>query len=113
MAFAVTDAEFDSRLIPESYISLRNVVRLPYAATTLDVDGAARSFTPQHPVLLVDNQCAIVAGTSLLNAFDRLEVLEYSAAAIIAAKDIGQLVLISDEEIRDLKVAFKLTDGEE
>lgn len=113
MAFAVTDAEFDSRLIPESYISLRNVVRLPYAATTLDVDGAARSFTPQHPVLLVDNQCAIVAGTSLLNAFDRLEVLEYSAAAIIAAKDIGKLVLISDEEIHDLKVAFKLTDGEE
>ena len=54
-----------------------------------------------------------MAGTSLLNAFDRLEVLEYSAAAIIAAKDIGQLVLISDEEIRDLKVAFKLTDGEE
>ena len=113
MAFAVTDAEFDSRLIPESYISLRNVVRLSYAATTLDVDGAARSFTPQHPVLLVDNQCAIVAGTSLLNAFDRLEVLEYSAAAMIAAKDIGKVVLISDEEIHDLKVAFKLTDGEE
>ena len=113
MAFAVTDAEFDSRLIPESYISLRNVVRLPYAATTLDVDGAAKTFTPQTPVILVDNQCAIVAGTSLLNAFDRLEVLEYSAAAIIAAKDIGQLVLISDEEIHDLKVAFKLTDGEE
>ena len=113
MAFAVTDAEFDSRLIPESYISLRNVARLPYATTTLDIDGTAKLFTPQQPVLLVDNQCAIVTGTSLLNAFDRLEVLEYSAAAMIAAKDIGKVVLISDEEIHDLKVAFKLTDGEE
>ena len=89
------------------------MARLPYATTTLDIDGTAKLFTPQQPVLLVDNQCAIVTGTSLLNAFDRLEVLEYSAAAIIAAKDIGQLVLISDEEIHDLKVAFKLTDGEE
>ena len=32
---------------------------------------------------------------------------------MIAAKDIGKVVLISDEEIHDLKVAFKLTDGEE
>lgn len=112
MAFAVTDAEFDSRLIPESYISLRNVVRVPYAASSLDIDGTARAFTAQQPVMLVDNQCAIVTGTNLLNAFDRLEVLEYSAAAMIAARDIGKVVLISDEEIRALKVAFNLSDEE-
>ena len=89
------------------------MARLPYAASSLDIDGTARMFTPDQPVILVDNQCAIVAGTSLLNAFDRLEVLEYSAAAMIAARDIGKVVLISDEEIRALKVAFRLNDGEE
>ena len=30
MAFAVTDAKFDARTIPESYIQLRNVKKLPY-----------------------------------------------------------------------------------
>ena len=109
MAFAVTGAEFDSRLIPESYITLRNVGRLPYAATTLDVDGAAAEFTPHRPVIIVDNQCVIVTGNSLLNAFDRLEVLEYSAAAIIAARDIGKVVLLSDEEIDNVNKAFHLT----
>lgn len=108
MAFAVTGAEFDSRLIPESYISLREVGRLPYASTTLDVDGAAAMFTPHRPVIVVDNQCVIVTGTSLLNAFDRLEVLEYSAAAMIAAKDIGEVVLLSGEEIEAVNEAFHL-----
>lgn len=112
MAFAVTGAEFDSRLIPESYISLRDVGRLPYAASTLDIDGTAAMFAPHRPVIIVDNQCAIIAGNSLLNAFDRLEVLEYSAAAIIAARDIGQLVLLSDEEIQAVNRAFHLPDSE-
>ena len=112
MAFAVTGAEFDSRLIPESYISLRDVGRLPYAASTLDIDGTAAMVAPHRPVIIVDNQCAIIAGNSLLNAFDRLEVLEYSAAAIIAARDIGQLVLLSDEEIQAVNRAFHLPDSE-
>ena len=108
MAFAVTGAEFDSRLIPESYISLRNVGRLPYASSSLDIEGTAAMFTPHMPVIIVDNQCAIVTGTSLLNAFDRLEVLEYSAAAMIAAKDIGKVVLLSDAEIEAVNEAFHL-----
>ena len=108
MAFAVTGAEFDSRLIPESYISLRNVGRRPYASSTLDVDGTARLFSEHMPVIIVDNQCVIVTGNSLLNAFDRLEVLEYSAAAMIAARDIGQVVLLSDEEIENVNRAFHL-----
>ncbi|MBQ6646550.1 MAG: class II aldolase/adducin family protein [Clostridia bacterium] len=108
MAFAVTDAEFDSRTIPESYIALRNVRRVPYASSTLDVPGTAKSFTPATPVLIVDNKCVIVAGNTLLNAFDKLEVLEYSAKAIIAAKDIGEIVPISPKEVDDIETAFNL-----
>jgi L-fuculose-phosphate aldolase len=108
MAFAVTDVDFDSRLIPESYIMLRDVPRLPYAASTLDVEGTARAFTASSPVIIVNNQCAIVSGTTLLNAFDRLEVLEYSAAAVIASKDLGKVVPISPEEVKAIEEAFHL-----
>ena len=108
MSFAVTDAEFDSRLIPESYISLRDVVRLPYAASRLDIQGTAKIFDSKHPVVIVNNQCVIVTGASLLNAYDRLEVLEYSAAAMIAAKDIGDVVYISDDEVKAIEEAFHL-----
>jgi L-fuculose-phosphate aldolase len=109
MSFAVTDAEFDSRLIPESYISLRDVVRLPYAASRLDIQGTAKIFDSKHPVVIVNNQCVIVTGASLLNAYDRLEVLEYSAAAMIAAKDIGDVVYITDDEVKAIEEAFHLS----
>ena len=72
------------------------------------MDGTARLFSEHMPVIIVDNQCVIVTGNSLLNAFDRLEVLEYSAAAMIAARDIGQVVLLSDEEIENVNRAFHL-----
>ncbi|MDL2206167.1 class II aldolase/adducin family protein [Eubacteriales bacterium OttesenSCG-928-N13] len=108
MAFACTDAEFDSRTIPESYIMLRDVKRLPYASSTLDPDGTAAALSQSSPVLIVANQCVIVSGTTLLNAFDRLEVLDYSAKAIIAAKDIGPIVTISEEEVHNIEAAFNL-----
>ncbi len=108
MAFAVTDAKFDSRTIPESYIVLRNVRRAPYASSTLDVEGTAAAFTPASPVTVVDNKCVIVAGNSLLNAFDKLEVLEYSAKAVIAAKDIGEIIHITPEEVDAIETAFNL-----
>ena len=108
MSFAVTDADFDSRLIPESYISLRDVVRLPYASSRLDIQGTAKIFDSKHPVVIINNQCVIVTGASLLNAYDRLEVLEYSAAAMIAAKDIGEVVYITEDEVKAIEEAFHL-----
>ena len=72
------------------------------------MEGTAEALCETSPVLIVSNQCAIVSGSTLLNAFDRLEVLDYSAKAVIAARDIGPLVMISPKEIDDIEVAFKL-----
>ena len=110
MAFAVTDAEFDSRLIPESYLMLQDVKRVPFMAATTDPDGTAAAFDKRTPVLLVDNECVLVAGQTLLNAFDRLEVLEYSAKALIAARDIGPLVKITQDEVLAIRKAFHMDD---
>ncbi len=109
MAFAVTDEPFDSRTIPESYIMLRDVKRLPFSATVRDIEGTAAVFSARTPAVLVSNQCVIVTGQTLLQAFDRLEVLDYSARAVIDARDIGPLVMISDEEVRVIEKAFHLT----
>ena len=108
MAFACTDTEFDSRTIPESYINLLDVKRLPYAASTMDVKGTAAAITGRSPTLIINNQCVIVTGATLLNAFDRLELLEYSAKAYIACRDIGEIVTISPKEVDDIEEAFNL-----
>lgn len=108
MAFAVTDAEFDSRTIPESYILLRRTPKLPFGSIYVEPQNAAAIFTRDTPVALVENNCVIVTGQSLLNAFDRLEVAEYSAKAIIDTRSIGDIVLIDDNKIHDIDEAFGL-----
>jgi L-fuculose-phosphate aldolase len=109
MAFAVTGAKFDSRTIPESYILLRNMPQLPFGATFMLQQDLADILTPENPVALVENDCVISTGGSLLNAFDRLEVAEYSAKAIISARELGDMVMINDAQIAEINEAFHLT----
>lgn len=110
MAFTVTDAVLDPRTIPESYILLRDVKKLPYEAIYMDPDGTSDVFSPTRPALMIENSCVVVTGESLLQAFDRLEVMESTAHSIILSKEIGNIVHITDDEIDDLKVAFHLED---
>lgn len=108
MAFAVSDAELDSRIIPESYIMLRDVKKLPFGSSFLQPELTAKEVGIKNPVTLIENDCCIVTGTSLLNAFDRLEVAEFSAKAIINAVSLGSVVKIDDSEIDKIIEAFKL-----
>ena len=110
MAFAVTDAKFDPRTIPESYILLRDVKRMPYGQNYTQQDQTAAYFGEVTPAAMVENDCVIVTGSSLLQAFDRLEVMESTAHSIINAADVGDIVHISETEIDELKVAFRLKD---
>ncbi len=110
MAFAVTDARFDPRTIPESYILLRDVKRLSYGEIYNRQEKTAQVFSEVCPAVMVDNDCVIVTGNTLLQAFDRLEVMESTAHSIINASAVGDIVHISQEEVEDLKVAFNLKD---
>ena len=108
MAFAVSDRELDSRTIPESYILMRNIPKLEFGANYQHPVETAAVFKENTPIALIKNDCAIITGASLLNAFDRLEVAEYSSKAIIATRDLGELVAINDKEIDDIIEAFRL-----
>lgn len=108
MAFAVTDEPLDSRTIPESYILMRNIPKLDFGSNYLKPKETAAVFKENTPIAIIKNDCVIVTGSDLLNAFDRLEVAEYSARAIIAAKDLGDVVAINDDEIEDIIKAFHL-----
>jgi len=109
MAFAVTDVAFDARLIPESYIMLKNVRKFPFGSSFMQPEMLARELSMKEPIAIIENDCVIACGTTLLNAFDRLEVMEYSARAVVDTIKMGrEIVAISPEEIRDIEVAFNL-----
>lgn len=109
MAFAITDAVFDARLIPESYIMLKNVRKFPFGSSFLQPAMLADEISIKNPVCIIENDCVIVGGTSLLNAFDRLEVMEYSAKSVIDTASLGKAVVkIKPEEVKDIEIAFNL-----
>ena len=106
----MTDTKFDPRTIPESYILLRDVKRIGYEQYYADQPEAAKYFGEATPAAMIENSCVIVTGNTLLQAFDRLEVMESTAHSIINAAAVGDIVHISPDEVADLKEAFHLVD---
>lgn len=105
-AFAVTGTTLETRTIPESYILLRDVPTIPFDLRFDDPDAVADLVTPRRPVALIENDGVLVLGQSVLDAFDRLEVMESTAEALIHSRCIGPLCPMDDSAIRELAHAF-------
>ena len=69
-------------------------------------DQIAATITPEFPIALVENDCALVMGKSILDAFDRLEVLESTAEAVILSRSLGEVRPMGNEVIDELIQAF-------
>ena len=112
-AFSVTNVPLDARTIPESYIFLRDVGRAPFGVHYLSNEPNAVSkaniadyVSPRSPAVLLENDGVLVVGSSILDTFDRLEVLETTAEAIINSRPIGTVTPMPDAVIDELKKAF-------
>jgi L-fuculose-phosphate aldolase len=111
-AFSVSATKLDSRTIPESYVLLRKIARIAFGVQFRDPDNLACRVSNQQPIALLENDGVLVCGTSVLDAFDRLEVLESTAEAVINARHLGQLTLISDRAAAELDRAFQISPVE-
>jgi L-fuculose-phosphate aldolase len=101
-AFAVSSQLLDSRTIPESFVFLRDVGKIPCE----QIYHATAEFEIKRPVSLVENDGVIVLGRTILDAFDRLEVLEATAEAILNSLPLAPLKPMPDHVIEELEQAF-------
>lgn len=108
MGYAVAHEEFDPRVIPESYILLREMPSFPFGTQFRECEKITSTLSPRYPVVLIENDSIISSGRTLLEAFDRMEVAEYSAKATLSARNLGGMKPINDAQIADLVKAFKL-----
>ena len=108
-AFSITDSSLDVRTIPESYVFLRDVARAPYG-THYENDGKIADFvSAKEPAAILENDGVVVTGTSVLDAFDRLEVLESTAEAVINAHSLGDIATMPEKVIAELRDAFGMS----
>ncbi|MCA9731836.1 MAG: class II aldolase/adducin family protein [Deferribacteres bacterium] len=105
-AYAISEQFFETRTIPESYVVLRDIPKIVYGKQYNEPEEVANSLSDIINVLLIQNDCLLTTGKSSLEAFDRLEVAEFSANSLIASKDIGECVKIGNQEIADLNEKF-------
>ena len=107
-AYLITHAQFNPRVIPESFIQLRETRSFTFDAALTDPGELLRTLSQRFPVVLVENDAVLTCGRTPVEAFDRLEVTEYSAQAAIMARSFGGLRPITDSQVEDLVDAFDL-----
>lgn len=105
-AFSVTGGEIDTRTIPESYIVVRHPGVAPYGLQFEDPPAIACMLSANRPALILENDGVLVTGSDVLEAFDRLEVLESTAEALINSRAVGELSPMPADVIRELEQVF-------
>ncbi|MCU0797890.1 MAG: class II aldolase/adducin family protein [Akkermansiaceae bacterium] len=110
-AYGISDAELCTKTIPESYLVLRDAPKVDFGCLVNDADRLAAEVDPQRrPVVMIRNEGALVVGKDLLDAYDRLEVLEATAEALHLSKGLGPLVPMPDAALDELRRAFGVVD---
>jgi L-fuculose-phosphate aldolase len=112
-SFCATSSTINCRLIAESYAIIGEPVRAPYAlmGTAALADNVATAAGCGACVLL-DNHGALATGKTLLEAFDRMEVLEAAARLTLLTSRIGHVNELSAEQLSaiDLLLGRKRND---
>ena len=101
-SFAITGARFNVRTIPETWIYLQDVQMGDFGCQFAKENGLASMISKESPVIILKNECTVVTGAKLLQAFDYLEVAEFSAKSLILSASLGEMIPISDIEIEEL-----------
>ncbi|HEX6987046.1 MAG TPA: class II aldolase/adducin family protein [Planctomycetaceae bacterium] len=107
-AFAVTGGRPDVRAIPESYVVVRGVESIPFGPQFGDAESVAERVDLDRPAAVIENDGVLVLGTGVLDAFDRLEVLEATAEALINSRPLGGAVPMPAAVLAELETAFGL-----
>jgi L-fuculose-phosphate aldolase len=107
MAYAVTGQPLDSKTIPESYVVLRNVPLVPHGQQYDAPEQISAAISKNSPALLIQNDTVLTTGASVHQAFDRLEVADFTALSLINTLPIGPLVPIGEAEVQELEEKFR------
>lgn len=90
MAYAVTGEAYEERYMSESQHLIHGIPKLPFGSTVMQPKLTASELSERMPVSIVENDCAIAGGPTLLSAYNRLEIAEYGAKSLVQAKLLGE-----------------------
>jgi L-fuculose-phosphate aldolase len=108
-AYSISKSYFETRTIPESYILLRDIPKIEFGAQYSNPEKIAKTLSISIHVILIQNDCLLTTGLNILEAFDRLEVAEFSANSLIKSIILGECIKIDGNQIEELNKKFSLS----
>jgi L-fuculose-phosphate aldolase len=106
MATALTVAGYrlESALLPEAVVTLGDVPTVPYQMPTTPQFAREIGDVMRHTeAVLLENHGSVTIGSSLLDAFNRMEVVERVAQIFYLAQTLGRVQRLSETDVADLQ----------
>jgi L-fuculose-phosphate aldolase len=85
---------------------LRDIPLVPYGEQFGAGKALSARLSPQTPVVLLQNDAILTTGHDVPQAFDRLEVAEFSARAVIDTAALGAMMPIGDDALKEIEAKF-------
>jgi L-fuculose-phosphate aldolase len=105
-AFACVDRGLDEMLCQEAVMTLGAVPLATYATTgTEEVAASLVPFIPDHDAILMANHGAVSYGSTLLQAFQKMEIVEHLAQIALVAHQLGAPRILKHEQVKQLRDA--------
>jgi L-fuculose-phosphate aldolase len=105
-AFACVGRGLDEMLCQEAVMTLGAVPLATYATTgTEEVAASLVPFIPGHDAILMANHGAVTYGCTLLQAFQKMEIIEHLAQIALVAHQLGAPRILKHEQVKQLRDA--------
>jgi len=102
-AYAAAGKTVDSKVLPESLLSLGEVPLVPYGTPGTDELAAqVEKYLDRHEVFLLANHGALALGRNVIEAYHRMECLEHTARILFLAETLGGAIQLTPEQIADI-----------
>lgn len=103
-SFAIAGLQLDSAILPEAVVNLGSVPIAAYATPgTQDVPDSIAPYCRSHNAVLLANHGALTWGKDLMEAYHRLESLEYYATVLMYTGNIiGKANVLSCNQVSQL-----------
>ena len=105
-AFACVGRGLEEMLCQEAAMTLGVVPLANYATTgTAEVAASLAPFIPDHDAILMANHGAVSYGSTLLQAFQKMEIVEHLAEIALVAHQLGAPRILKHEQVKELRDA--------
>lgn len=102
-AFTLAGVDLSEPVLPEVILFFGEIPVAPYATpSTIESAQSITGLIQKNDVIVLDHHGAITVGDTLKDAFCKMEKLEQSAKILYAAKQLGEIKPLSQEDLTKL-----------